>query len=249
MAKTQTPVMRLGRKPHRHDDRTLRLARYVDATKLPAAPPHFRNSSPVKSWPMYKNDTLGDCTCAAAGHMVQAWTANASSEIDVTDKDVVAAYDRVNGGVDEGAVELDVLKMWRNVGVGGHKIGAYVAIDLQDADQLKDAVYIFGGVYIGVELPVSAQPAGRDWRMTHDGLHGPGAPGSWGGHAIPIVDYDRYGLTVVSWGQLLRMSWAFYRNYCDEAWAIISTDFLDDSGHAPLGFDLDQLNEDLAALH
>jgi hypothetical protein len=246
---TQLSDVRLGKRRHKHDDRTLRLARYVEAADLPEAPPSFRYSTPVASWPMYANDRLGDCTCAAAGHMIQAWTANAAEEVTIPEKAVVDAYDQVNGGVDEGAVELDVLNFWRKKGVGGHKIGAFAAIDLQSAPQIKDAVWLFGGVYIGVALPAVAQQQGNYWHMTHYGIAGPGAVGSWGGHAVPVVDYNRYGLTVVTWGELTRMSWGFWNTYCDEAWAIISPDFLDPAtGKAPPGFDLAQLNKDLNAL-
>ena len=31
---------------------------------------------------MYYNDKYGDCTCAAAGHMIQNWTANVGTEIE-----------------------------------------------------------------------------------------------------------------------------------------------------------------------
>ena len=96
---------------------------------------------------------------------------------------------------------------------------------------------------------MTAQSQGNYWLMTHYGLSGPAAPGSWGGHAVPVVDYNRYGLTVVTWGELTRMSWAFWHNYCDEAWAIISTDFLDPkTGKSPPGFDLATLNEALQQL-
>ena len=41
-------------------------------------------------------------------------------------------------------------------------------------------------------------------------LSGDDAPGSWGGHAVDVVGYDDAGLTVVSWGALLRASWDFW---------------------------------------
>ena len=39
---------------------------------------------------------------------------------------------------------------------------------------------------------------------------------------------------------------AFFNTYCDEAYAVISPDFLDSRSQAPSGFDLDPLKSDLA---
>ena len=83
-----------------------------------------------------------------------------------------------------------------------------------------------------------------DWTGS---LDGPDAPGSWGGHAVNVVAYDDAGLTVVTWGALQRLTWAFWQRYCDEAWAIISPDFLA-GGRSPQGFDLPALEHDLALI-
>ena len=53
-----------------------------------------------------------------------------------SDKQVVAAYSAITGynpstgANDNGAVEIDVLNYWRQTGIAGHKIGAYVALGL-----------------------------------------------------------------------------------------------------------------------
>ena len=38
---------------------------------------------------VYYNDQYGDCTRAAAGHMIQNWTANAVTEITPPDQSVL----------------------------------------------------------------------------------------------------------------------------------------------------------------
>jgi len=48
----------------------------------------------------------------------------------------------------------------------------------------------------------------------------------------------------VTWGALKRMTWAFWSRYCDEAWCVLSTDYLAD-GRSPAGFDLEALRGDL----
>ena len=86
---------------------------------------------------------------------------------------------------------------------------------------------------------------------TAAGTTGDGAPGSWGGHAVPVVAYDSRSLTVVTWGALQTMTWGFWAAYCDEAYAILSPDYLEQKGGqsiAPSGFNLTQLRDDLADL-
>src|SRR5215467_14357730 len=96
---TTTPVetqYKLGRLPVRTDARTLALPRYVDRSKLPPPPPDLDLAATVTEWPMYANDRIGDCTTAAAAHMIEAWTAEArGAAVEVTESAVLTAFDRV----------------------------------------------------------------------------------------------------------------------------------------------------------
>ncbi len=245
--------MRLGKQPARRDARTFLLADYLDAEVLPTPPPHLRWTQNVGSWPMMRNDTIGDCTVSAAGHCIQEWTAFSGTEVIPSDDDVVAAYsaitgyDPVTGANDNGAVELDVLNYWRKQGIAGHQLMAYVAIEPGNHDHVKDSVQLFGNCYIGLGLPISAQRQ-RVWSVPPGGPDGDGAPWSWGGHAVPVVGYDARGLICVTWGALKRMTWGFWNAYCDEAYALLSPDWLKPSGEAPSGFDLATLEADLQSL-
>src|SRR4051794_14624870 len=238
----------LGKLPHRVDPRTLRLTRYVDRALLPTPPPQLDLAAAVPEWPMYANDRLGDCTTAAAGHMIEAWCEAAAHRlVEVAEADVLAAFDAVKI-VDPltgeaGAIELDVLNLWRRNGIGGHRIGAFADVAAADHDLVRTGAWLFGGLYLGLQLPLRAQGQ-RVWDWTGR-LDGPDAPGSWGGHAVNVVAYDDAGLTVVTWGALQRLTWSFWERYVDECWAIISADFLAD-GRSPAGFDLDALGRDLA---
>ena len=248
MATTTIAAHKLGKLPVRLDVRTLRLARYVDRTKLPAAPTQLDLTPHVPEWPMYANDRIGDCTIAAAGHMIEAWTAAAHRRaVEVSEPAVLTAFDAVKlvdpQTGEEGAVELDVLRYWRATGVGGHKIGAFAGVSLHDESLVRAGAYLFGGLYIGLALPVTAQEQDVwDWTGS---LAGPAKPGSWGGHAVDVVRYDPHGLTVVTWGSLKQMTWSFWERYVDEAYALISPDFLE-GDEAPNGFDLAALRADLA---
>jgi hypothetical protein len=52
---------------------------------------------------------------------------------------------------------------------------------------------------------------------------------------------------VVTWGALQTMTWSFWEAYCDEAYAILSNDYLTKEG-TPQGFSMQQLQADLADL-
>lgn len=244
------PGRRLGRHPKKVDARTFQLARFLDLSALPRIPTHRTFSTYVQSWPMYLNDQLGDCTCAEVGHQVQLWTALQKHLVNVTDQDVLRLYEAVGGYVpgqpdtDQGAVILDVLNYWRHAGIAGHRIGAFAEVDVHDHKMVKAAIDLFEGLDIGAALPIAAQAMGRHW-VKPPRTTGSGAPGSWGGHCVAAVDYSASGVTVVTWGELTRVTWGFWDEYVEEAWACISNDFLDPFGRSIDGFDAAALVGDL----
>jgi len=241
--------MRLGKLAPRHDSRTLHLADYLNPEVLPKIPSQYDWGKKVSAWRMLCNDTLGCCTISGAGHMIMDWTANASVETIPSDADIIKAYSAVSGydpntgANDNGAVEIDVLNYWRKTGVGGHQIAAYAACEPRNHSHIKASVYLFGGCYLGLALPLSAQNQ-RIWSVTR----GPDAePGSWGGHAVPVVAFSAHDLTVVTWGELKKMSWQFLNAYCDEAYAVLSQDFIN-NGKAPNAIDWNSLQSDLSQI-
>jgi len=120
---------------------------------------------------------------------------------------------------------------------------AYDSLEPKNHDHIREAVYLFEGCYIGLALPVSAQTQ-TVWSVPPGGAQGSGAPGSWGGHAVPVVAYDARSLTVITWGARKQMTWTFWDAYCDESYAALSSDMLK-HGKAPTGFDLTALQADL----
>ncbi|HTP53768.1 MAG TPA: hypothetical protein VML94_02235 [Thermoplasmata archaeon] len=244
--------MKLGRIPPVHDARTLQLANYLRPTVLAPPPPQANWGSKVSSWPMMLNDTIGDCTVAAAAHCIEEWTTDVGRPQIIPDSTVLSVYAAVSGynpethQHDVGASEIRVLNYWRQKGIGGHTIRAYAAVEPGNLDHVRDSVFIFGNCYLGLAMPSSAQTQSV-WSVPPGGPTGLGAPGSWGGHAVPVVAYDPLGLTVVTWGALKRMTWGFLTAYCDEAYALLSDDFLT-AEKTPAGVDLDALEQDLAAV-
>lgn len=239
--------MILGKKAPRFDRRTLQLAKYL---KPGAAPVSAAYQEKVSSWPMLLNDQLGDCVCAAAGHMIQEWTEYAGDPIVPTDDQILKAYEVIGGynpndpSTDQGCDMLTALNVWRQQGIAGRKILAFVQLETGNLEQLKLATFLFGNAYLGLALPVTAQGQSGEW-FIDDTNPEAAVPDSWGGHCVPSVGYDEI-LSVVTWGQMWRMSPNFYARYNDEAYAVLSEDWLDQAGEACNGFDLEQLKADLA---
>ena len=104
---------------------------------------------------------------------------------------------------------------------------------------MKQAIALFGGLYIGLSLPLSAQTQDV-WDVDTSPN---GKRGSWGGHCVFVPDYDATGLTCITWGAPKKMTWPFWGTYCDEAHALLSPNW-----KAPAGFDLAALQADLASV-
>lgn len=239
-------MMRLGRRPARHDARVPRLARYL--TSFPKAPDLVDYTGKLTALGMMANDRLGDCTCAAVGHAIQVWSSQVGAEVTISDGDVVALYERfgynpANPNSDQGAVISDVLASWQKNPVAGHSIDGSTSIDPSNVEEVLAGVYLFGGVDIGVDLPMSAQSQ-EVWDVPPGGPVGPGQPGSWGGHSIFVPKAQRgKTLTCITWGALKEMTWEFFAAYCDEAYAMLSPDW-----RGAEGFDYSQLSQDMQAL-
>jgi hypothetical protein len=246
--------MKLGKLPPRLDPRTLRFGNYL-ARDLPPPPASADYATPVHNWPMMGNDRVGDCTCAAAGHMIEEWTANTGKARVPSDSTILAVYDHFSGGnPDRGAAMLDVLKFWRVTGIGGDRIQAFAQLEPGNSSEARDAVYIFGNCYLGLALPDFAVAPGTNllstpWRVPPQGPVGNAAPNPANGHCVPVVAYDSRNAWVVTWGALKPMTWQFYETYMDEAYAVLSHDWINvELGRSPSGFDLAGLERDLAAV-
>jgi hypothetical protein len=242
--------MKLGRKAIKTDTRTLMLGKYL-TSKLPPPPPAADWTKGVTSWGMMLNDNLGDCTIAGVGHAIQVWSAETGSMATVPDPTIQSYYEKWDGYVagdpstDHGGVELDVLTDWRQQGFDGHQLLAFADAKATNLVEIRQSIALFGGVYIGLALPITAQTQDV-WDVTKSG--GANAkPGSWGGHCVFVPKYDATSFTCITWGQPKTMTLAFWKKYCDEAHTLLGQNWLNAKG-SPAGFDQAQLQADLAAI-
>lgn len=242
-------LYRFGKHPPKHDYRTLRFRSYATANL--AAPPssydvlgkvyeNLKISDPTKLFPMDANDRYGDCTIAALAHAITAFRGMIGTQRIMSTQAVTKLYFKLTGGVDSGLHELDVLNYWRQHAVDGDKILAFVSIDPKNHTHIKQAIQLFGGVYLGFQCQETCQDdfhARKTWeagRLTNDG------------HAVYAVGYDANTVTVLTWGNTQKGSWGWWDECVDEAYAILAPESKD-SKFAP-GFNFDALKSDLQAV-
>jgi hypothetical protein len=256
---------KLGKKPATYDKRDLQFAHYRTAAALPPHPKQFGHEKLVgaNAWQMLGNGPdntvspgfqgAGDCVFAGGDHESMLWTLEGGTAATFTGANAIADYSAVTGynpkkpKSDQGTDVRQALKYRQNTGLidaanKRHKIGAYLALEPGNVDHLLEALYLFGIIGIGIQFPASAMDqfdAGKPWSVVAETQID-------GGHYVPLVA-KRDNFDCVTWGRLQQMTAQFYTKYCDEAWAILSPEMLK-SGKSPEGFDLAQLQSDIAAL-
>lgn len=220
---------------------------YYATAPLPQAPPAVDHASDVNGgFPMDGNDRYGDCTMAAAAHMIQAWNAQTGIQLPVpADADVIAQYLKLTHGKDTGLVESRVLQDWMREGLWETKIVGYAPVSVHSLEGIKQAVAYFGGVYVGIQVPKNAQTQFAEeqpWALETGWQSEP----IEGGHAVPILGYDDKFMYCVTWGAVQKMTWDWWSVYGDEAWVILSEEY-QQAGKIG-GLDIAMLQADLASL-
>ena len=242
---------KLGKNPPVLDryGRTLRFEKYSAA--LPPIPADVDYISKVPSWPMFANDRLGDCVAAAAGHMLQNWTKYAGKPFTPSTQEVVrfygfSGYTQNVPATDGGWDLLAALNVWRQYGLAGHKVVAYVQLATGDWDQMRQAVALFGNAYLGFALPDYVVPDdGTDWTKINWAWQPGATPDPNNGHCVPAMACTTAGAKFISWASKMRMSKLFYEKDNDEAFGVVTQDWIEADKLSPSGFDISQLLVDL----
>lgn len=237
--------MRLGKKRPVVSFGIPRLSAVL-ADDAPPAPAKCDWTGGQTSFGVMANDNLGDCTAAAIGHLYQIWTKNAYHEWTPTDSQVVSFYSESTGydpskpDTDQGGVETDVLNVLQKEGFCGRTIVGHASVDFKNRDAVKQAIYLAGGAYLGIQLPIKAQSQDI-WNVPAFSWIDPkNKPGSWGGHAVCAVAYDDLYITFITWGGLKKATWPWFEKYADEAWVILAAAWVRNN-KSPGGFDVPAL--------
>jgi len=235
---------KLGREKARH----LLGTRYGDYVKsgMPVPPEAFDYAKNVSSYPMALNDAISDCTIAGAVHFLQLCYAEVGETFTYPGDEAVKAQFESLGGTDQtGLVVADVLQSWRNSGMFGNKLTAFVEIDPQDTKTLTQACYAFGGIYTGVHMPANAITQFNDhlpWSVD------PNNDGLVGGHCIIVSGMGPDGINAITWGNEVLIKWDWWAKYAEETWVLIPEVYVE-ANHGPIySIDVVGLEKDLAAL-
>lgn len=239
---------------------TFKFKKYM--TAMPAPPDSATWSAKVLSSPegpyqMDGNDQYGDCEFASAMHGRVTFLANANPPIVQPDVPYcINQYLQLSGG-DNGLEPLTMLDFWRKTGIGKshHKIHAYGTLDPDDSTSVMQAISAFGGIFWTLELPDACY---KDDAMTIPWVYDGPFTGEWApdpnlGHGVWVPDYtssnsEITGMSAVTWGEVKPMNYPFFEACNYIPYVVIDKSWIESGGVAPSGFDMEQLDEDLAAL-
>ena len=247
-------MFRLGKKPARPEAVKLRLAAYLDAAELPPVPAVIgRFAKWPQAWKMLGNDLYGCCYWSGSAHETMLLKADAGYDVPMfTPYGVLKDYSAATGfnssdpstdqgtDVQQGAAYRQKIGICDAAGVR-HKIDIYTALKVGDVNQLALAVYLFGTVGIGLQLPTYAMDQFKmfePWSVQTDS-------GTEGGHYVNLIGRNSVGSWIgVTWGRLQALTPGFISSYMDEGIAYLSPERLSAKGLSPQGLDIAGLQRD-----
>lgn len=243
--------MKFGCLPRKFNRKTLLFHDYLLPAFTTPKKVYWEYRVPDDAWGMFGNDTIGDCTCACIAHMLMLSTSHTGKMVTPDPADVIAAYSAVSGydpatgANDNGAAITDVLNYWQTTGLAGHKILGWAEIDAANDANVNSAIWAFGGVDCGFNVPQSAMDEfdnGLAWTVVPDSA-------IEGGHSVPIFGEGVLGKTCVTWAKRQQLLQSFFITYFDECYCVLTQDWIDNAtGLAPNMMNMDALIAALAAL-
>ncbi len=245
---------KLGLLPPRPGAVKLRLATYVDYTKIPTPPKNFGHEALIGVWGMLGNDQYGDCAICGPAHQSMLWckeagvTANFTTESVLKDYTAIAGFDPNDPNTDQGTDIDTMASYWRKTGLTDadgktHQIVAYLDLNPGDLRELWTACYLFQSVGMGFQMPQSAldqTAAGEPWMAVGD-------QNIVGGHYVPAFGRISGQGVGVTWGALQKFTASFYRMYSDQGIVALSEEMMTRAKSID-GFDDALLRADLPAI-
>lgn len=236
-------IFKRGLQPSVDDKRNLMFSTYIEEN-LPVLPSYDNlakiweklNDKPSLTdlYPMNYNDQYGNCAFCAVSHAVTTYKGLVGEKYIPNADEVLKNYLQYNNGQDIGCNLLQLFKTWQKTKWFRDEDIAFVKIDPKNNDHIKQAIALFGGIYLGVNLQ---QNADADFHTNTTWTPG---PLTGDGHAVYLLSYDSETVKILTWGDYVLGSWAWL-NYCTtEAWAVVSLETEKISG-----FKLSDLRKDL----
>lgn len=198
----------------------------------------------VEVYPIDGNATYGDCTIAGIDHLWRAQKILFNGKYTPpTELALTNEYFSLTGGQDTGLNEEFVLTTASKEGIFGITAEAFAPVSTTSLLQQHQAVAYYGGCYLGIACPQSAQVQfqnGEPW--TYEGEQ------TEDGHCVVALGYGpNGGLHCATWGGIAVLTPSFLAHYLDEAWVVLSKELVEAKKDS-LGLNIAQLKEDIARI-
>ncbi len=146
------------------------------------------------------------------------------------------------GDHDNGEDITTSLTTWCSTEEYGVKLAFTAPVDVTNRDDIKNAIYLAGGLDIGIQLPQSAEeqfPNEWTWDPNSSTL---------GGHCVWLTGYTDDYVALVTWGKLIQATWQFIQNTMDEAHVLVLPQAIA-AGKSPTGLLIPKWESDLSDLN
>jgi hypothetical protein len=253
--------MKFGRRPFVAPKACMKFKDYqTKSFPTPPASGDYRPKAAAALSNVYLNDSLGDCVIAWMAHAIGVFTGNATgTPTTFTDQQIIAEYGAIGGYVagdpstDNGCDEGTALDYWLSKGfAGAHQIAGFLAVDPTNAQECRDAIWLFETLMFGVGLPdawVSPMPesSGFVWDVAGDAVQD-------NGHCFGSANWSPGSLGVETWGMNGGITDAAVAKYAANAaggqlFTVITQEgLIRATGRAPNGFDFPQLTADFVGM-
>lgn len=245
----------LGKTPARTDAVKLKLAKYINLAALPKPPSSFGHTNLLRgSQGMLGNDEYGCCVWSGGAHETMLWNAEAGVPVKFTANGVLSDYSADTGfkkgdpSTDRGTDMQQAASYRQKIGIVDaagkrHKIGAYLALETGNLNEMLVASWLFGSTGVGLSLQEAQQEQfqnGHVWDVV------PGSPDD-GGHYVPIMAVHDSLLVFSTWATFQLATDRLYEQRSDEALVYLSDERLK-GGESIDGFKRAALLDDLAQL-
>ena len=143
---------------------------------------------------------------------------------------------------DNGEDETTTLTTWCTTEEYGVKLPFTAPVNVKSTEDIKTAIWLCGGLYIGIQLPQSAED-----QFPNEWTWQPSSP-ILGGHCVFLTGYTADYVALVTWGQIIQCTWEFLTNTLDEAHALVLPQAVA-AGKSPTGLQIAKWESDLSDLN
>ena len=235
------------------------------SSAAPAHPQEEDYLAKLTGWQMLGNDVAGDCNAVTWANTRRLVTATLTTENYPTQAQVWQFYETQNPGFDPNGtsetngpgssddqgmdIQTGLEYLHTTGGPDGVSAVAFAKVDHTNTDEVKAALAIFGGLWLGIQVLDANQ---QQFAEGHAWTDVPGSPID-GGHAILGGGYTTADVMFITWARETEFARSFWNGVVqgnplvEEAWVVIWPEHLGTRAFEQ-GVDRAQLAADYQAL-